>query len=166
MNKNKLNCDIIMLPAEIGGVINKNLNTNALIFKKDIIWNKTTTNTGLQHRQPQHLYLVSNRRIKDNDWALLPNNTIKKMNSVDILDYLNSESVATRKIESTTDPLLHDNIPKIPQSFTKFYAENDHIKTIDVEIEVDRAMSLIGKAFRDGNFHLKTCENNTAIIIN
>ena len=42
-----------------------------------------------------------------NDWVLLPNNEIRKMSDTDMIDYLESDSSATKKIILTTHETIY-----------------------------------------------------------
>lgn len=62
----------------------------------------------------QHLYLCSSEEIKEGDWVLRPDKVVMKMSNKDMLDYLESESSATKKIIFTTDhELIVNGVPAI-----------------------------------------------------
>ena len=106
-NKDKLKCKVIILVCS----------TTSPIIKSSI-----------------NLYFISEREIKARDYVMLPDRKgVKFMNYSDILNYLESESFATKKIEASTDPYL--NLPLIPQSFIEKYVEKQG-KIDEVMIEL------------------------------
>lgn len=52
-----------------------------------------------------HYVVVDDSEIKSKDMVLLPSKQIQYMSDTDILDYLQSESLATKKITHSTQPL-------------------------------------------------------------
>jgi hypothetical protein len=70
----------------------------------------------------QHLYIVSDEEIKEGDFVLLPNNTIQKMSNSDMIEYLSSDSLATKKIIATTNmslSLVYDGKSSISDNWSK-----------------------------------------------
>lgn len=127
------------------------------------------------------LYITSDEEIKEGNWVLLPNGIIKKMSHSDILDYLDSESFATKKVIATTDPSL--GLPSLPESFIqayiKAYNEGNPITEVALEMEKDECITCECHSYRDcisyslpkeikcGRFEyfkLKTREDNTVIV--
>lgn len=99
---------------------------------------------------PQHLYLVSNREIKEGDWTIhLATNTIYQCKHV----VHDNKVIDCKKIEATTDTSLVTHpthyedgtkrafhttsvIPQIPQSFIEAYVKaNGKIEEVSIEIE-------------------------------
>lgn len=56
-------------------------------------------------------HLVSNDDLNTRDWALRPDGVVLKMTDTDMIDYLDSESTATKKIIASTEKL--DFLPLI-----------------------------------------------------
>ena len=95
-----------------------------------------TSTAGISIPNPYHLYITDNSKIDVDNWVVLPNGTIHKMTHRDMISYLDSLSVATKKIISTTNSslindipngtfsgkhILHTNLPKIPKRFVEHY---------------------------------------------
>lgn len=122
-------------------------------------------------QQPQHLYILSDKRIKEGDWCLFfwdggeigcekPMQFFPKKGHV-----LND---GLKKIIATTNPkltgsqlksvLFQDFLPKIPQSFIEAYCKRGQdITEVELKIDVD------GRMFYE-DFPLKLNENNEVII--
>ena len=94
--------------------------------------------------QNQNIYITSEEEIKEGDWVLLPKytvypyNNIKKMSHSDILDYLDSQSLATKKIILTTNQdLINDGIQAIDDEFLEWFVKNPSCEEIKVEVVDD-----------------------------
>lgn len=110
----------------------------------------------------QHLYLISERKVKEGDWCLHHENIVCK--------YSNEYSKELyKKIEATTDELKYytessdprrskdvNRIPQIPQSFIEAYVKaNGDIKEVNIEM-TDNSYSV--------DYIIKTRPDNTVII--
>jgi hypothetical protein len=65
-------------------------------------------------KKDNEYYLLSNDGLQTRDWALRPDDVILRMTDTDMIDYLDSESTATRKIIASTKKL--DDLPFINKS--------------------------------------------------
>ena len=65
-----------------------------------------TPNKSIINLINENVYITNDDYFSANDWVLLPNNEIRKMSDTDMIDYLESDSSATKKIILTTDPKL------------------------------------------------------------
>jgi len=84
------------------------------------------------YHEAQHLYLVSEREIKEGDWCIYPNRIIGKLSH----PYDGKTFINSKKIEATTDPSL--GLPVIPQSFIEEYvAKQGNVKEVMVEMMND-----------------------------
>ncbi len=121
----------------------------------------------------QHLYLVSDREIKEGDWYYDPINELVDNN-------YNLNSNGNKKIEATTDTSLkvardeftpslrhpsmdYKTLPQIPQSFIEAYvkAEGD-IKEVNIEMEyLDKGWN---ENVLNRVFEIKTNSDNTVTI--
>lgn len=142
MEKNKLKCQVVILPtAEKASPSNLYLRNNKELqygFKKETLTSK----------QPQHLYFVSEREIKEDDWVLCDERMhilsdpeywigkVKKIknNWIFVEEGQGENPEWTKKIEASTDPSL--GLPLIPQSFIKKYVKKQgNIKKVMIEAE-------------------------------
>ena len=81
----------------------------------------------------KHIYITSDEEIKEGDWVLLPNESIKKMSHLDIIDYLDSESFATKKIILTTDQdLISDGVQSIEDDFLEWFIKNPNCEEVEI----------------------------------
>jgi len=65
-------------------------------------------------KKDNEYYLLSNDDLQTRDWALRPDGVILRMTDTDMIDYLDSESKATRKIIASTKKL--DGLPFLNKS--------------------------------------------------
>ena len=65
-------------------------------------------------KKDNEYYLLSNDDLQTRDWALRPDGVILRMTDTDMIDYLDSESKATRKIIASTKKL--DSLPFLNKS--------------------------------------------------
>jgi len=88
------------------------------------------------HFKPQNIFITSDEEIKEGDWVLLPNESIEKMSHLDIIDYLDSESFATKKIILTTDQdLIKDGVQAIDDTFLEWFVNNPTCEEVEIEKE-------------------------------
>ena len=119
--KNQLNCKVIRLNTEDINAQIQYVAESDGVYKypyNDLDWDNAIDAQGFK----QHLYLVSNREIKEGDWILFDNKSVHKCTIVNELEvivyekdkYAGSFNLQTcKKIEATTNPLLGvpENIP-------------------------------------------------------
>lgn len=113
--------------------------------------------------EDEYYLLEENEFIQTRDWALRPDGVILRMTDEDMLNYLESESTATKKIIASTKKL--DGIPKIKLfqlielwgncPITKETASKDYAKTQVIRNENlpewdDKLEELISRHFISG----------------
>jgi hypothetical protein len=158
---------VVMLPTKKASNISLGNSGKGFIYH-------THTKPEYTNRIYQYLYIVSNNEIKEGDWVVLGNKSgIQKMNHLDMVDYLSSDSLDTKKIEATTDILIikqgNENqvtiiVPQIPQSFIEAYVKAEgKITEVDVEMEEIISKSMNKEQFPD-IIRIKTRHDNTIII--
>jgi len=120
--KDKIRVKVIMLPTESKSIIRKIDEINTLVFDPIMKFGN------------QHLYFISDREIKDFDYVVLGDGkTIHHMSPTDMVDYLESQSSSTKRIEASTDPSLH--LPLIGEAFIqKYVKEQGDIKEVMIEM--------------------------------
>lgn len=172
-NKNLLNCKVVMLPVVNKSFLHLNLYNNKLFVTDYLTY-------GNEESGQRHLYLVSKRDIKPDDWCLLFDDFGKlftdrpQQYKPEKYHVLNK---GLRKIEATTDPSLkypveqnvlgekfndYFSIPQIPQSFIGSYEKaNGKIEEVNIEMEVIKSATFEPCV----EFLIpKTREDNTVII--
>lgn len=131
---NLLKCKLVMLPvnqkAESCLILEQGIGSKVLRYYP----NKYFTREYLQqsYSKAYHLYIVSDREIKEGDWILMiTNGHITRCVNTD-----KSSLQDWRKIEATTDYLIipinweeDDNVPYIPESFIQIYIKNYNLGT-------------------------------------
>lgn len=167
---NLLKCQVIMLPTEKAS----NLLKEEITGKLHLLQHKSKQdNTTLV---PQHLYLVSDREIKEGDYYLLDNEIVKCATdkNKEELKYINDNFP---KIEATTDGSLSLNeggkvdigclsLPQIHPLFIQYFIKKEgNIKEVNVKIEIgsgegNTVLEVIGNTYN----RVKTNEDNTVII--
>jgi hypothetical protein len=110
--------------------------------------------------QDQHLYIVSDEEIKEDDYVLLPNTITQRMSNSDMIDYLSSDSLATKKIIATTDTSLFINgtlsypyeestaickLPQPSQSFIDKYIESYNKGNVITDVMVEYDLMYLNK---------------------
>lgn len=130
MENTKLKCKVVMLPTEKESAIVKFTEEAPTIFINKLVYEPTLAKR-YKDEQNQHLYFVSDREIKEDDWMLQAGKyPVKVKAPYIIMDY-------DKKIEATTDPDLRifgepvingiatfkGLIPQIPTSFIEKYVE-------------------------------------------
>lgn len=179
---------VIMLPADDSRLMLNEyqitLNNNGEYLTEGIVVNANPVNID---SIPQHLYILSNDKIKINDWCYSKRNIVAKFGSFE-----NSYENECYKIIATTDPKLTavtayykftpittdyytgiDNIipglPSIPQSFIKEYCEsNGKIDTVNVEyqyISIQSSSVLTEDEALTEEHYTKLLLNNNEIVI-
>lgn len=89
---------------------------------------------------PQHLYVLDTKaEIKEGDVVKLGSGGIHKMSNKDMLDYLESDSIATYKIIASTDPSL--KLPVIGKSYIEYFIKEwnkgNKIEEIELELRIN-----------------------------
>ena len=146
-NKHYIPARVVMLPTEW-------IEYNSIIlFRNKIFLNNDFTKNIKNDWKPQHLYLVCDLPIEENDWMLdtvqsyLPS-SIERASKENIY-ILNIPEQGWKKVIAATDTTLRipisdshkgnmyvDNLPQFPQSFIKEFVERQG-KDVDVLIEVE-----------------------------
>lgn len=187
--KNLLNCKVVMLPTEKATRITKYQICRNKTGEEDrlSLHDRDTCYSGSVN---QHLYLISDREIKEGDYIILIDR-IEKIISIEGINIKHTSVNEKRgfsyslinhclKIEATTDNLkylqnhsLKDNredfntvesIPNIPQSFIEAYIKSKGtIKEVQIEIDIDEINEL-SSGNTPSEYLVKTREDNTVII--
>ena len=106
---------VVMIATEKEGIMYINMNSGNLIFKPETFWNKTKTLTGLQHRQPYHLHIISDEKIQNGDWCIL-------------LDSFGNVFLGEpQQYLATKDQVLNNGLRKVIASTNKFITPNSWI---------------------------------------
>ena len=86
-----------------------------------------------------HLYITSDDEIKENSLVLLPDKTIHRMTSSDMIAYLDSGSKATKRIIATTQAFMRLPQPskEFIEAYIKAYNEGKQITNVDVKYIAD-----------------------------
>ena len=111
--------------------------------------------------EPQHLYLISDREIKMDDWYMDDTNAVRKC-IVDDKGYW-SKRTHYKKIEATTDSSL--SLPIIQQSFIeKYVSAQGEIDAVNIEMEfgypdTPYTGSYIPKLREDGTVVIETVKD-------
>lgn len=131
--KDKLKCKVVMLSTEKASKLYKHTK-HGLYLLADLPHGENTYNG-----TNQHLYFVSEREIKADDWFLNDLKEILKTKKEATLKAINSVDIGEKswfKIEATTDPSL--GLRLIPQSFVEKYVEKQG-KIEDVLVDMEYA---------------------------
>lgn len=137
----KKKCSVIMLPTEDRSdiIINKPFSNKSLLqFRPDLRKASDKLRSGWTN---QHLYITSDDEIKDGEWCIMHNTSIRKFQEK--VKY----SIPCKKIIATTNEFLtkpgtlninrelNYNLPQLPQLFIKKYCELGGIDEVLVEYE-------------------------------
>lgn len=140
---NWIKSKVVMLPAKskVNGMLVKDISEQDKILSIKHNWSH-------EHEDyiGQHLYVTSDEVIKECDLVLMPDNTIHKMSPSDMIDYLDSQSKATKKIIATTDKSI--GLPEPSKEFLDVYikAYNEGKKIEEVLIQCnEKGLSLQGR---------------------
>lgn len=179
--KTKETFKIVMLPTEKASIITKHINGKSLSYAPD---------NGLEvyykgvNSIPQHLYIISDDKIKEGDFYMNRFNQIHQASDINLTSQ--EEWNTCKKIVATTDKSLIANkgldpfsgkpdlLPQIPESFIKAYikAYNDEGKPItEVDLEYEDkgreewwGSSEGGEPIWVEGYKLKTRPDNTVIV--
>jgi hypothetical protein len=126
MNKETINCQVVMLPTENMSKLVRQISTSKLFFNLGY-----SVKSGLA--QPQHLYFTSNEEIKEGDWFYHGvSKALKKADAEDVRLYKDGFRYASKIVASTDSSL---GLPAIPESFLKQYvAANGKIDKVKLEL--------------------------------
>ena len=126
-----------------------------------------------EYETPQHLYFIdSESPIEEGCYVILPDNRgMQKMTISDMLDYLDSQSNATKKSICSTDKSL--GLPGIPQSALQYYVEKQgKIDYFEVEMEeniIEGAFNAVGKGIRNrlaqNEYKLKLSNSGEVVVV-
>jgi len=172
----KKECKVVMLPTEKASTLWYNKDTKQLVYNPDYYLDPTHVDI------PQHLYLISDDEIRENDWFIKWSGgkwNLHQCSEFDkkLIDELWNETTYKKVIASTDllqitvgkdgDDILVDCLPKFSESFIKAYVKaNGEIDKVEVEYE-QKADMVIGQKSRGiTNLHwaLKLTPNNEVII--
>jgi hypothetical protein len=174
--ENKLKCKVIILPSnEIG---------NGAIFVDSVdqgclVINPKNTKVNRKDCEYKHLYLVSDREIKEGDWFINANTEqVDQYNTHSFIE--GSMTVDDKKIEASTDSSFNDDIkvlnreyvkalnsllPVIPDSFVEKYVNHQgNIEEVYIDMEnyfIDDKLPSLGTT---EYFKAKTNPDKTCII--
>ena len=160
--KNNLRCSVVMLDASKASEITLII----MVGDGSLAYNSQKLNSSFdKFNVNKHLYLISNREIKEGDW-LYSNITNSFCQRINMADGYNKN--VFKRIEVTTDTSL--NLPLIPQSFIeKYVSVQGNIKEVMIEIVDNRNEEWFGdnetgQPFWNSKIEIKTRKDNTVII--
>lgn len=107
-----------------------------------------------EHYQQQHLYILSDEKIKAGDWVY--DTIIKQIFSVSTI---NQNFIECKKIISSTDKSL--GLPETPETFIKKYCE---IGGIDDEVLVKHWDTIGSLSYNGERYKVQLAPDNTIII--
>ena len=149
MKTNTLNCKVIMLPTE-------KWSNNQIYLGADYNYHVSKKKLDSSYGNPQHLYLVSTREIKEGDWCLDMMTDLKTHNLTPQIfkaELGDEDDKDFKKIEATTNPELvlpmyteqygttverhfNHHIPQINSQFVEAYVKaNGTITEVCIEME-------------------------------
>jgi hypothetical protein len=169
-NNHYQECDIVM--SKSGKNNSKiGLNLNAVTGKHLYFFEQ-----GAKFDETQHLSILSNEEIKDSDWVIRGDGELDQMTPNKMIDYLDSQSLATKKIIATTDTSLSikkeqsgeniwtQQLPQIPHSFIEQfiseYNKGNVISKVLIEVEHNKLYPMV----QNNNFKIKLNQNNEITI--
>ncbi len=139
--ENKLLCYPVMLPTNDRPPFFKEENNP--YFDKKLNLN---TDNEIETEGNQHLYLVSDRKIGYNDWAMFDSKSLAKPSHDENLWGFVSNKM--KRLEATTDPSL--GLPLIPTTWLEdeWIGKQGEIKDVYIELHNDGNISLVlGNAY-------------------
>lgn len=187
---------VVMLPTEKASplLISSERDTkNQLLFAKNYNFDIFDYNKNFRHTNKQHLYIISDEKIKEGDWYI--QNTgydirirqCKKVQNYNIIPKdENTPTISTKndskKIVATTDKSLYTRkvykeseggregkllLPQLPESFIQAYikAYNEGKPITEVDLEVESGFTK-GNMLKMSEYYcnIKTRPDNTVIV--